>query len=70
VLKYGTVLGRSVDLTQFDGYSELICELDLMFDFQESLIDGTSGWCVAYSDNEGDMIQIADCPWQLSIKTS
>ncbi|XP_052306274.1 auxin response factor 2 isoform X2 [Populus trichocarpa] len=64
VLKYGTVLGRSVDLTQFDGYSELICELDLMFDFQESLIDGTSGWCVAYSDNEGDMIQIADCPWQ------
>ncbi|PNT04658.2 hypothetical protein POPTR_014G135300v4 [Populus trichocarpa] len=64
VLKYGTVPGRSVDLTQFDGYNELICELDLMFDFQGSLIDETSGWYVVYSDNEGDMMQIKDCPWQ------
>ncbi|KAG5231804.1 auxin response factor [Salix suchowensis] len=36
VLKYGTVPGRCVDLTQFDGYNELICELDLMYDFQGS----------------------------------
>ncbi|KAL9384957.1 hypothetical protein Peur_021967 [Populus x canadensis] len=64
VLKYGTVPGRSVDLTRLDGYNELICELDLMFDFQGSLIDETSGWYVVYSDNEGDMMQIKDCPWQ------
>ncbi|CAK7348233.1 unnamed protein product [Dovyalis caffra] len=70
VLKYGTVLGRSVVLTQFDGYNELIWELDLMFDFQGSLIDGTSGWSVVYSDHEGDMMRIEECPWQLSIKSS
>ncbi|KAF2298580.1 hypothetical protein GH714_024196 [Hevea brasiliensis] len=43
VLKYGAA-GRSVDLTRFDGYEDLICELDQMFDFKGSLIDGSSGW--------------------------
>ncbi|KAL4361739.1 hypothetical protein GQ457_04G028530 [Hibiscus cannabinus] len=46
VLKYGTALGRSVDLTRFDGYKELIGELDCMFDFKGRLLDGRSGWDV------------------------
>ncbi|KAJ0112016.1 hypothetical protein Patl1_01101 [Pistacia atlantica] len=69
VLKYGTVLGRSVDLTQFDGYEELLCELDKKFDFKGSLIDGSSGWHVTYMDYEGDMMVAGDYPWQLSSKT-
>ncbi|KAL7172239.1 hypothetical protein ACSBR2_031854 [Camellia fascicularis] len=44
VLKYGTVLGRSVHLARFDDYDELIRELDQMFDFKGSLIDGSNGW--------------------------
>ncbi|XVE73241.1 hypothetical protein DITRI_Ditri11bG0101400 [Diplodiscus trichospermus] len=64
VLKYGTALGRSVDLTRFDGYEDLIRELDHMFDFNGGLIDGSSGWLVTYTDDEGDMMLIGDYPWQ------
>ncbi|KAL4383846.1 hypothetical protein GQ457_15G022300 [Hibiscus cannabinus] len=48
VLKYGTALGRSIDLYQFNGYEDLIVELDHMFDFNGSLTDGSSGWHVTY----------------------
>ena len=68
MLKYGTALGRSVDLTRFDGYEDLIRELDHMFDFNGRLIDRSSGWHVTYTDDEGDMMLIGDCPWQLSPK--
>ncbi|XVF32690.1 hypothetical protein REPUB_Repub17cG0104500 [Reevesia pubescens] len=65
VLKYGTALGRSVDLTRFDGYEDLICELDHMFDFNGRLINGSSGGHVTYTDDEGDMMLIGDhYPWQ------
>ncbi|XP_035548859.1 auxin response factor 4-like isoform X2 [Juglans regia] len=64
VLKYGTALGRSVDLMRFDGYDELVSELDQMFDFKGSLIDGSSRWHVIYTNGEGDIILIGHCPWQ------
>ncbi|XWS46729.1 hypothetical protein CRYUN_Cryun14cG0093000 [Craigia yunnanensis] len=64
VLKYGTALGRSVDLSRFDGYEGLICELDNMFDFNGRLMDGSSGWHVTFTDDEGDMMLIGDYPWQ------
>ncbi|KAI8574651.1 hypothetical protein RHMOL_Rhmol01G0370700 [Rhododendron molle] len=63
VLKYGTTLGRSVDLARFDGYGELIRELDQMFEFKGTLIDGSIGWYVTYMDGEGDMMLIGDYPW-------
>ncbi|KAF2314948.1 hypothetical protein GH714_037276 [Hevea brasiliensis] len=63
VLKYGAVR-RSVDLTRFDGYEDLIRELDQMFDFRGSLIDGSREWQVTYTDDEGDMMLIGDYPWQ------
>ncbi|KDP28078.1 hypothetical protein JCGZ_13849 [Jatropha curcas] len=63
VLKYGAA-GRSVDITQFDGYDTLIYELDQMFDFEGSLIDGSSGWQVTYTDAEGDIMLLGYCPWQ------
>ncbi|XP_022758098.1 auxin response factor 2B-like isoform X2 [Durio zibethinus] len=64
VLKYGTALGRSVDLTRFNGYEDLICEIDHMFDFKGRLIDGSSDWHVTFTDDEGDMMLIGDYPWQ------
>ncbi|XP_007050773.2 PREDICTED: auxin response factor 4 isoform X1 [Theobroma cacao] len=64
VLKYGTALGRSVDLTRFNGYENLISELDRMFDFKGRLINGSSGWHVTYTDDEGDMMLLGDYPWQ------
>ncbi|KAK7835707.1 auxin response factor 2a [Quercus suber] len=55
VRKYGNALGRSVGLMRFDGYDEMISELDHMFDFKGSLINGSSGWHVTFTDDEGDM---------------
>ncbi|MCL7040110.1 hypothetical protein MKW94_020998, partial [Papaver nudicaule] len=63
VLKYGTALGRSVDLMKLGGYGELIDELDQMFDFNGALIDRSNGWNVIYVDDEGDTMQIGDYPW-------
>lgn len=66
VLKYGTALGRSVDLARFDSYDKLVYELDQMFNFDGKLVDGSSGWRVSYTDDGGDMMLIGDDPWQLS----
>ncbi|XP_042939402.1 auxin response factor 23-like [Carya illinoinensis] len=63
VLKYGTAHGRSVDLMRFNGYDELVSELDQMLDFKGSLIDGSSRWHVIYIDG-GDIMLIGHCPWQ------
>eukprot|EP00268_Persea_americana_P031636 TRINITY_DN30857_c1_g1_i2.p1 TRINITY_DN30857_c1_g1~~TRINITY_DN30857_c1_g1_i2.p1 ORF type:complete len:798 (+),score=174.90 TRINITY_DN30857_c1_g1_i2:46-2439(+) len=63
VHKYGTALGRSVDLSKFDGYEELLLELDLMFDFKGGLVDSSNGWQVIYTDDEGDIMLIGDYPW-------
>lgn len=67
VLKYRTALGRSVDLSRFDGYNDLISELDMKFDFKGSLKNGSCGWQVSYMDHEGDMMFIGDSEWELSI---
>lgn len=64
VQKQGSALGRSVDLTKFNGYDELIEELDRMFDFQGELIISRQKWLVVYTDNEGDMMLVGDDPWQ------
>lgn len=70
VLKYGTALGRSIDLARFDGYDELIIELDQMFDFGGSLMDGSCRWHVTYTDDEGDMMLLGDYPWQFSTNSN
>lgn len=67
VHKLGTALGRSVDLSRFDGYESLIVELDQMFEFKGGLADRSSGWQVIYTDDEGDVMMIGDYPWLLSI---
>ncbi|KAH0471117.1 hypothetical protein IEQ34_000840 [Dendrobium chrysotoxum] len=64
VRKHGCALGRSVDLSRFSGYDELIYELDRMFDFKGRLVDCCSGWQVIYTDDEGDTMLIGDYPWQ------
>lgn len=66
MLKQGTALGRAIDLTRFPGYDELISELDWMFDFGGSIVNGSSGWQVTSIDDDGDMTLLGDYPWQLS----
>ncbi|KAG1326318.1 putative Auxin response factor 2 [Cocos nucifera] len=63
VRKLGTALGRSVDLSRFDGYESLIFALDQMFEFKGGLADRSSDWQVIYADDEGDIMMIGDYPW-------
>lgn len=64
VHKQGIALGRAVDLTKFEGYEELICELERMFNIEGELRNPSKGWQVVYTDNEGDMMLVGDDPWQ------
>ncbi|XP_042456327.1 auxin response factor 2A-like [Zingiber officinale] len=63
VHKQGIALGRSVDLTKFNGYEGLVAELDRMFDFEGALVSANKTWLVVYTDNEGDMMLVGDDPW-------
>uniref|UniRef100_I1R6D5 Auxin response factor n=1 Tax=Oryza glaberrima TaxID=4538 RepID=I1R6D5_ORYGL len=63
VHKQGIALGRSIDLTKFTCYDELIAELDQMFDFNGELNSSSKNWMVVYTDNEGDMMLVGDDPW-------
>jgi len=64
VHKQGIALGRSVDLSRFNGYDELIAELDRMFEFEGELMSSNKSWMVVYMDSEGDMMLVGDDPWQ------
>ncbi|KAE9601359.1 putative transcription factor ARF family [Lupinus albus] len=63
VHKKGIALGRSVDLTKFSGYDELIAELDQVFEFGGELTSPKKEWLIVYTDNEGDMMLAGDDPW-------
>ncbi|KAG0483365.1 hypothetical protein HPP92_011449 [Vanilla planifolia] len=64
VHKQGIALGRSVDLSRFSSYDELVAELDKMFEFGGELSGSSNNWMVVYTDNEGDMMLVGDDPWQ------
>ncbi|KAL3512105.1 hypothetical protein ACH5RR_024822 [Cinchona calisaya] len=64
VHKQGIALGRSVDLTKFNNYNELIAELDRLFEFNGELKSQSKNWLVVYTDDEGDMMLVGDDPWQ------
>ncbi|KAL8252188.1 hypothetical protein R6Q59_035881 [Mikania micrantha] len=64
VQKQGIALGRSLDLTKFNNYDELIAELDTLFDFNGELKTCNKTWLIVYTDDEGDMMLVGDDPWQ------
>ncbi|KAL6982310.1 hypothetical protein U1Q18_048638 [Sarracenia purpurea var. burkii] len=63
VHKQGIALGRSVDLTKFNNYEELIVELDQLFEFNGELKARNKNWMIVYTDDEGDMMLVGDDPW-------
>ncbi|KAF3566736.1 hypothetical protein DY000_02011477 [Brassica cretica] len=64
VQKQGIALGRSVDLSKFQNYEELIAELDRMFEFNGELMAPKKDWLIVYTDDENDMMLVGDDPWQ------
>eukprot|EP00262_Sarcandra_glabra_P022206 TRINITY_DN975_c0_g2_i1.p2 TRINITY_DN975_c0_g2~~TRINITY_DN975_c0_g2_i1.p2 ORF type:complete len:114 (+),score=27.89 TRINITY_DN975_c0_g2_i1:660-1001(+) len=64
VHKQGSVVGRSIDLSKLEGYDDLICELERVFNMEGLLNDPEKGWQVVYTDDEDDMMLVGDDPWQ------
>ncbi|XP_022845021.1 auxin response factor 8-like isoform X2 [Olea europaea var. sylvestris] len=64
VYKSGSV-GRSVDISRFNSYQELLWELGQMFRI-EGLLEGPqrSGWQLVFVDRENDVLLLGDDPWE------
>ncbi|KAE8699876.1 Auxin response factor 9 [Hibiscus syriacus] len=58
----GIAVGRAVDLAMFEGYDQLINELEEMFDIKGELRPRNK-WEIVYTDDEGDMMLVGDDPW-------
>lgn len=58
----GIAVGRAVDLTVLKGYSELIDELEEMFEIKGELFPRNE-WEIVFTDDEGDMMLMGDDPW-------
>ncbi|KAE8690341.1 Auxin response factor 5 [Hibiscus syriacus] len=64
VQKAGSV-GRSIDVTSFKNYDELISAIECMFGLKGLLDDPKgSGWKLVYVDYENDVLLIGDDPWE------
>ncbi|XP_027356987.1 auxin response factor 5-like [Abrus precatorius] len=64
VQKAGSV-GRSIDVTTFKNYEELIRAIECMFGLQGLLNDTRgSGWKLVYVDYENDVLLVGDDPWE------
>ncbi|XP_022769144.1 auxin response factor 5-like isoform X2 [Durio zibethinus] len=63
VQKAGSV-GRSIDVTSFKNYGELISAIESMFGLKGLLDDPRgSGWKLVYVDYENDVLLVGDDPW-------
>ena len=58
----GIAVGRAVDLTTLTGYSDLINELEEMFEIKGELLPRNK-WEIVFTDDEGDMMLMGDDPW-------
>ncbi|KAL5796003.1 hypothetical protein ACOSQ2_000823 [Xanthoceras sorbifolium] len=58
----GIAVGRAVDLTVLKGYTDLIDELEKMFEISGQLRPHDK-WAVVFTDDEGDMMLVGDDPW-------
>ncbi|KAK9053047.1 hypothetical protein SSX86_029677 [Deinandra increscens subsp. villosa] len=58
----GVAVGRAVDLAVLKGYSELIDELEELFEIKGRLRPRNE-WEIVFTDDEGDMMLMGDDPW-------
>lgn len=59
----GIMVLRAVDLTALGGYTELIDELEEMFEI-EGQLHPRNKWDIVFTDNEGDMMLMGDYSWE------
>ncbi|XP_022944015.1 auxin response factor 4-like isoform X1 [Cucurbita moschata] len=63
VHKQGSLVGRAIDLSRLNGYTDLLSELERLFSMEGLLKDPDKGWRVLYTDNENDVMVVGDYPW-------
>ncbi|KAG6678455.1 hypothetical protein I3842_14G081100 [Carya illinoinensis] len=63
VHKQGSLVGRAIDLSRLNGYSDLLSELERLFSMEGLLRDPDKGWQILYTDSENDMMVVGDDPW-------
>ncbi|KAL2629768.1 hypothetical protein R1flu_014454 [Riccia fluitans] len=61
--KHGSV-SRSIDVSSYDGYADLLRKVESLFDLDGELFDKKSGWQLVYTDHELDVLLVGDDPWQ------
>lgn len=57
-------MGRAIDLSRLNGYTDLLSELERLFSMEGLLKDPDKGWRVLYTDIENDVMVVGDYPWQ------
>ncbi|KAF2300574.1 hypothetical protein GH714_014083 [Hevea brasiliensis] len=63
VHKQGSLVGRAIDLSRLNGYSDLLGELERLFSMEGLLRDPNKGWRILYTDSENDVMVVGDDPW-------
>ncbi|CAI9105138.1 OLC1v1003997C1 [Oldenlandia corymbosa var. corymbosa] len=63
VHKQGNKVGRAIDLSKLNSYSDLLIELERLFSMEGLLQDPSKGWRILYTDSENDMMVVGDDPW-------
>ncbi|XP_047322036.1 auxin response factor 4 isoform X2 [Impatiens glandulifera] len=63
VHKQGNLVGRAIDLSRLNSYSDLLIELERLFGMDGLLCDPEKGWRILYTDSENDMMVVGDDPW-------
>ncbi|GMH10942.1 hypothetical protein Nepgr_012783 [Nepenthes gracilis] len=63
VHKQGSLVGRAIDLSKLNGYTELLRELERLFGMEGLLRDPAKGWKILYTDSENDLMLVGDDPW-------
>ncbi|XP_009386645.2 auxin response factor 9 isoform X3 [Musa acuminata AAA Group] len=63
----GIGVGRAVDLANFEGYDELMLELEQMFEIKGELRCHNK-WEVVFNDDDGVMMLVGDYPWPVFCK--
>lgn len=61
VQMHGNAVGRAVDLANLDGYRQLTCELEEMFEIKD--LRSKEEWKVTFTDDENETMEVGVVPW-------
>uniref|UniRef100_A0A7N0V438 Auxin response factor n=2 Tax=Kalanchoe fedtschenkoi TaxID=63787 RepID=A0A7N0V438_KALFE len=63
VHKQGSMVGRAIDLSKLNGYTDLLFELEWLFGMEGLLRDPQKGWRILYTDSQNNMMAVGEDPW-------